>query len=219
MPVLHQFVRRIGVVAHGLGQGAPGRTALADAAEGRAFAQAAVVPVGEPHFLGGQIHMLFVEDAGVGDEAVVHILMDTGQVIHAVAAVGSAASRHAADIRFGLDGPCGRKVILHIEADVVSGDFLAPFLAEGRGAAAVRKHHHIALVGHQHIIPAIAPALGKRALGTAQADLDGGIRLGRIKLRREENPGEHLLAVHGGEPAGLGLVLVQLTQQVLVLVS
>ena len=103
--------------------------------------------------------MQLVEDAGMGDEAVVDVLVDAGQVIHAVSAVGGAAGGHAAHVRFGLDVAGGGEIVLHVEADVISGDFLTPGLAEGGGAAAVGQDHHISLMAHQEIIPAVAPAL------------------------------------------------------------
>ncbi len=152
----------------------------------------------------------------MGNEAVVHILVDTRQVIHAVAAIGSAAGRYTGHIRLCLNIPCRRKVILHVKADVVSGDFLAPGLTKGRSSTAVGQHHHITLMSHKEIIPAVAPALRQRTLGTAQANLNGRIRLGGIELGRIQHPGKHLLTIHRSEPAGLGLMLVQLSQQVLV---
>ena len=213
-----------------LGQLAPGRTALTQAAEGFAvaggaclagrvgvFFQAAVVPVGEPHLLGGVVHVLLVEDAGVGHEAVEGVTVDAGQVVDAVAAVRGSHGRYAAHVRLGLDVAGGGEVVLHVEAGVVSGNLLAPLLAEGRGAAAVGKYHDIALVAHLQEVPAVAPALGQGVLRAAFAHLDGRIGLGRVELGRVQHPGEHLLAVHGGEPAGFRLMAVQLGQDVLVL--
>ncbi len=143
--------------------------------------------------------------------------MDTRKVVHAVTAIGCAAGRNTGNVRFGLDGLCGRKVILHVEADVVSGNLLAPWLAEGSGSAPVGEHHHIALMAHEEVVPAVAPVLGKRALGASEGDFNSRIRLGGVELRGIEHPGEHVLAVHGLYHAGLGLVFVQLGENVVVL--
>ena len=231
VPVLHQLVRGVGVVAHGGGLVAPGRAGLLQAAKGDTVAggphlpflvgvfvgNAAIVPVGEPHFFRSHVHVLLVEDTGVRDEAVVHIPVDTGQVVNAIAAIGGAAGRHAAHIRFRLDVTGCREVILHVQANVVAGDFLAPGLAKSRGTAAVREHHHIALMAHEQVVPAVAPALRERPLRAAQANLDGRVGLGGVELRREQHPGEHLLPVHSIQPAGLGFVRIQLGKEVLVL--
>ena len=37
------------------------------------FHQAAVIPVREPHLFGGEPELFLIEDAGVGDEAVVQV--------------------------------------------------------------------------------------------------------------------------------------------------
>ena len=113
--------------------------------------------------------------------------------------------------------PGGGQIVLHVQADVVAGNFFAPGLAEGRGPAPVGQHHHIALMSHQQVVPAVAPALGKGALRPSEADFNGGIALGRVELGREQHPGEHVLSVHRLHHPGLGLVRVQLPQQVLVL--
>ncbi len=148
----------------------------------------------------------------MGDEAVVEVTMDTGQIINAVAAVGGAARSQFPDIGFGLDHLAGGEIVLHVQADVVARNLFAPGLAEGGRAVAVREDDDIALMGHQAVVPAVGPALRQGALRTAQADLDGGIFLGRIELWRIKDPGEHLAAVGGRDHPGLGLVLVQLVQ-------
>ena len=153
----------------------------------------------------------------MGHEAVVNVTVDTRKVVHAVAAIGSAAGRNAGNVRFGLDGLCGRKVILHVEAYVVSGNLLAPRLAEGGGSAPVGEHHHVALMAHEEVVPAVAPVLGKRALRASEGDFNGRIRLGGVELRGIEHPGEHVLAVYGLDHAGLGLVFVKLGEDVVVL--
>ena len=161
--------------------------------------------------------MLLVEDACVGDEAVIEVTVDTCQIINTIATVGGAAGGQFPDIGFGLDHLARGQVVLHVQADVVAGDLLAPGLAESGRSMAVRKDDDIALMGHQAVVPTVGPALREGALRTAQADLDGGILLGRVKLRRIENPGEHLAAVGGRDHPGFGLVLVQLVQDVRVL--
>ena len=155
----------------------------------------------------------------MGDEAVVDVAVDTGEVIDAVTAVGRTAGGDAAHIGLILYHPGGAEIIVHVQADVVAGNLLAPGLAEGRCTAAVRKNHHIALMAHQEVVPPVAPALVKRALGASQADFDCRILLGGIEARRQKNPGEHLLPVDGSDHAGLGLMSVELAQDMFVLES
>ena len=161
--------------------------------------------------------MLLIEYTRMGYEAVIDITVDTCKVIHAVTAIGSAAGRNAGDIGFCLDGLCGTEVILHIKADIVSGNLLAPGLPERRCSAPVGKHHHIALMAHEEVVPAVAPVLGKRALRASEGNLNGRVSLCGVKLRGIEDPGEHVLPVHGLHHPGLGLVLIKLGEDVLVL--
>ena len=91
--------------------------------------------------------------------------------------VQNAAGCNAGDIRFGLYHLGGTKVVLHIEADVVAGNLFAPGLAKGCGTAAVGKYYHIALMSHEHVVPAVAPSLGKRALRASEAYFYCGICL------------------------------------------
>ena len=161
--------------------------------------------------------MFLVEDAGVGDETIIDIAVNTSQIVHAVSAVGSAAGGNAGNIGLSLDFTCSTEIILHVQADIVSGNLLTPRLAEGSGSAPVGKDHHIALMAHEKVVPPVAPVLRKRALGAAEGDFNGRVRLGRIKLRRVQNPCKHLLTVYGLNHAGLCLMMVQLAKNMVIL--
>ena len=136
-------------MADGLRILAPGRAAEIAAAE------AAVVPFRKPHFLGGIIQRLLIEDAGMGDEAVEGLLVHSREVIHGIAAVTGAAGRDLVNIGLGLHLARCAEVVLDVQAAVVSGYLLAPFLSEGGGAAAVGKDDDIALRAHQPVVPAV----------------------------------------------------------------
>ena len=154
----------------------------------------------------------------MGDEAIVGVAMHAGQVIDRISAVAGTAGGQFADIRFRLDHLGGAQVILHVQAGVVARNLLTPFLSEGGGTAAVRQHDHIALGGHQPVIPAIRPTLAQSSLRTSQEDFDGRILNAGIEFRREKHPGQHILSVHGIHVAFFGLIRSQLREDVLVLV-
>ena len=219
-------------MAPGLGGVAPRRAGLLDAAECLAvaartllaggvgiFRKSAVVEVREPKFLCLVVHVLLVEDSGVGDEAVIDIAVDSGHVIDAESAVGGSTASKFADIRFSLELLGRAEVVLHILTDVVAADLLAPFLTERGRASAVGKNHDVALVGHETVVPAVAPALAQSTLRSAKEYLDGRIHLCRIELRRIEYPGEHLLPVSGLDPALTRLVGCQLADDASVLIG
>ena len=114
IPFLDVQFRVVGIVADGLWIFAPRRAAEISAAE------AAVVPIREPHFLGGIIQGFLVEDACVGDEAVEGVLVHSCQVIHGIAAIAGAARRDLVDVRLCLHLARGAQVILDVQAAVIS---------------------------------------------------------------------------------------------------
>ena len=75
------------------------------------------------------------------------------------------------------------------------------------------------MVGHETVVPAVAPALAQSTLRSAKEYLDGRIHLCRIELRRIEYPGEHLLPVSGLDPAFTRLVGCQLADDASVLIG
>ena len=82
-PVADELVRRVDVVFAGSGYlEIPGCSA--------------VLPVGEPHFLGHHVHVLLVEDAGVGEEGVEIIGMRSGEVVDGVASEAGSRGAHLA---------------------------------------------------------------------------------------------------------------------------
>ena len=121
----------------------------------------------------------------MGDKAVEGVSVHAGQVIDRIPAVAGTAGGQFADIRLRLDHLGGAQVILHVQTGVVARNLLAPFLSEGGGTAAVRQHDHIALGGHQPVIPAIRPTLAQSSLRTSQEDFDGRILNAGIEFRRE----------------------------------
>ena len=163
--------------------------------------------------------MLLVEDARVGDQGREAVLVDAGQIVDRIAAVAGAGRAHLAHIGLCKQRVSGGEIVLHVLADVVAGNLLAPLLPEGGGAAAVRQDDDIALRSHQAIVPAGRPALRDGALRAAEADQHGGIFFGRIELRRIDHPGQHLLVIGGADPALLQRDRRELLQNPVVLVG
>ena len=143
--------------------------------------------------------------------------MQAFEHIGGIAAVGGAHTGEFAHEGLALHPASGAEVVLHVEAAVVSADFFLPGLAGGSGAAAVGQDHHIALLGHQAVAPAIAPVLAVGALRAAEHDLDGRIDLALVELGRVEHPALHLLMVDGFDPDAFGSGLGELREDVLVL--
>ena len=89
--------------------------------------------------------MLLVEDAGVGDEGAEAFLVDAGQIVYRIASVACADCSHLSYIRLGEHHVSSTQVILHVLADVVTGNLLCPLLSESSCAAAVTQNHDVAL--------------------------------------------------------------------------
>ena len=155
----------------------------------------------------------------MGDEAVIDVAVDSGHVVDAEPAIGSPAAGNLAYVGLLLQLTGGAQVVLHVEADVVAAYLLAPLLTECGGAATVGKDYDVALGCHQAVVPPVAPSLAKGSLGTSEEYLDCGIDLSGIEFRRIEDPGKHLLAVHGRYPAFLDVAGIELAKDVSVLVG
>ena len=223
---------RVLVVVPCLGGAGIRRSGLLHAAEGHSVAgraglpgsvgvlgQAAVVPVGEPHLLGGEPELLLVEDARMGYEAVVEPVVQALEHVDRISSVRGAHRRELAHIGPALDVPACRQVVLHVEPAVVAGDLLLPLLSEGGGAAAVGEYHYVSLLRHKAVAPPVAPVLGVRALGAAEKYLHRRVYLAFVELRRVDHPTLHLLAVYGGELYALHAYVVELREYVSVLIA
>src|SRR6185503_10398533 len=111
---------------------------------------AAVIPVGEPYFLGAAVHTAEIENAVVGDKGFKAFLVHAGQHVHTVAAVAGAHAADAGFIHIGFFGHIvgSAQVILHGQAAMVLADLLVPGCTMAGHAAAVGQDNDIALAGH-----------------------------------------------------------------------
>ncbi len=205
MPVPDEFVRGVRVVADS------GRVVVPR--------RSSVVPCRKPHLLGGHVHMFLIEDTGMGDEGVIDIAVHPAEVIDRVASVARPAGRHLPDIWLGLELTRRAEVVLNVKAAVVSGNLLAPFLTERGRSSAVGKDDYIALRAHQPVVPAVGPSLTQRPLRSSETDFYRRPFLRRVKLRREQDPCQHIPSIYGLHRPGLGSVLLELRENMTVLVG
>ncbi len=108
------------------------------------------------------------------------------------------------------------EVVLHALSGPVAADFLEPFLPEARHTATVRSNHDITLRSHYHKVPTVAPELRDGTLRTTFAEEERGIFLRGIKVRRQDDPGQHLLTVGCLHPTLFNGGLRKLVEDVLV---
>ena len=84
---------------------------------------------------------------------------------------------------------------------------------------AVRCYNDIAVGGHYLEVPAVAPELRDRRLGSTFAEEQGGVLLALFVVGRQHDPYQLLLAVGSRYPILLHLAKSQLREDVVVLVS
>ena len=179
-----------------------------------------VLPVAEPVLLCLQIHGGEIEGTIVRDEALEALVVVACEVVDAEASKRCTYGCKSVFINEGqilssiVDG---REVVVHALSAPVTRDFLKPLLSEAWQTTTVRSHDNITVGSHDEEIPAVAPELGDRALRTSLAEEQGGVLLGLVEVRRQDNPCEHVFAIGGLHPALLDGGLCQLIEDVLVL--
>ena len=89
---------------------------------------AAVLPFGEPQFLGGVVHRALVEDTGVVDDALEPVRPVAGDPVLHEAAIGCAERTGACAVQPVVSGERGIEAFLQIDER-----FAAPILADGIG--------------------------------------------------------------------------------------
>ena len=146
-----------------------------------------ILPVAEPVLLSIGIHRLEVEGTVVGDKGLEAFVVMAGKVVDREASERGANGCHAVavDIREIVGGIIdGREIVVDALAGPVARNGLTPLMAETGQATTVGGNHHIALRGHDHEVPTVAPELADRTLRTAFAEEQGGIFLGLVEIWR-----------------------------------
>ena len=111
----------------------------------------------------------------------------------------------------------GREIVVDALAGPVARNGLTPLMTETGQATTVGGNHHIALRGHNHEVPTVAPELADWALRTAFTEEQGRIFLGLVEIWRQDNPVEQVLSVSCLGPALLHFRHSQLVEDMLVL--
>ena len=111
----------------------------------------------------------------------------------------------------------GSKIILHALTCPVATDLFQPFLSETRQTTTVGGYYHVTIRSHDHEVPTIAPELGNRTLRSTLTEEQGGVLLRFVEVRRQNHPGQHILAITGFHPTLLDSGFGQLVENVLIL--
>ena len=80
------------------------------------------------------------------------------------------------------------KQVAHAVAAVVGTDLPVPRVSETREAATVGSDDNISVGCHNLEVPAVAPELAHRRLGTTLAEEQGGVLLRRVEVWRVDDP-------------------------------
>ena len=158
------------------------------------------VPVGEPFLLSLEVLHFHIEDTVVCNEGLEALVMMTSQPINAEATEGGTYATQAIFVGVWLVGYKlinGSEIVLHALSSVVATNLFVPLVAETRQAAAVRCHNDIIVGSHHHEVPAETPELTYGRLWTTFAVEQGRIFLIWVKMRRINDPCEHLFAIGG----------------------
>ena len=128
--------------------------------------------------------------------------MMPGQKKHRISAVArpDAAQPAAVHPRFRGHIVDRAQVIAYILPAVIARNLIQPLLSERRHAAPVRCDDHVSLRRHQLQIPTVTPELAYDALRSSLTVQQRRIAFGRIEIRRQHDPRQHLPAVGSPYP-------------------
>ena len=178
---------------------------------------AAVLPFGEPEFLGGVVHRARVEDARVVDDAAEAVRpLARDPVLHE-AAVRRAERAGLPAIQPVVARQRRIEALLQVDqglAAPVLADRVGEFLPVARGTVEVDEHHRIAAPGEGLRVPAPAPLVAETHLGAAVHQERDRIFAPRHVAMRLDHVAVDLLVVPAGKAELLELAERTLAQQV-----
>ena len=155
----------------------------------------------------------------MSNESLKALIVITGKPVNGESseACTNASEMISVYVRFLCNIVNSREIVLHTLSCIISAYLLQPLHSKARETSSVRSNDYVTVGCHYLEVPSVTPELAYRRLRTALAEEKRRILLIRIKMRRIDNPTEHLFAVSCLCPALLNLTGCKFIQNMFVL--